>query len=99
VDGEDKVAITFDPLHVLFFIKHDFMPMNAMCDRGQMSERGICDRSKAVFEHFGLPFDAEPPVPDSSVAPRTAPGHPKVGRNDPCPCGSGKKYKKCHGKG
>ncbi|MER2236841.1 MAG: SEC-C metal-binding domain-containing protein, partial [Psychrobacillus sp.] len=20
-----------------------------------------------------------------------------VGRNDPCPCGSGKKYKKCHG--
>ncbi len=24
--------------------------------------------------------------------------HPKVGRNDPCPCGSGKKYKQCHGK-
>ena len=24
--------------------------------------------------------------------------HPKVGRNDPCPCGSGKKYKKCCGK-
>ncbi len=24
-------------------------------------------------------------------------GQPKVGRNDPCPCGSGKKYKKCHG--
>jgi preprotein translocase subunit SecA len=24
-------------------------------------------------------------------------GVPKVGRNDPCPCGSGKKYKKCHG--
>ena len=23
---------------------------------------------------------------------------PKVGRNDPCPCGSGKKYKNCHGK-
>lgn len=25
------------------------------------------------------------------------PQPPKVGRNDPCPCGSGKKYKKCHG--
>lgn len=25
--------------------------------------------------------------------------HPKVGRNDPCPCGSGKKYKQCCGKG
>ena len=24
---------------------------------------------------------------------------PRVGRNDPCPCGSGKKYKHCHGKG
>ena len=26
-------------------------------------------------------------------------GVPEVGRNDPCPCGSGKKYKKCHGAG
>lgn len=24
---------------------------------------------------------------------------PRVGRNDPCPCGSGKKFKNCHGKG
>jgi preprotein translocase subunit SecA len=23
----------------------------------------------------------------------------KIGRNDPCPCGSGKKYKNCHGAG
>ena len=23
---------------------------------------------------------------------------PRVGRNDPCPCGSGKKYKQCHGR-
>ena len=31
--------------------------------------------------------------------PPTAPEAPagKPGRNDPCPCGSGKKYKKCHG--
>jgi preprotein translocase subunit SecA len=27
------------------------------------------------------------------------PGVDKVGRNEPCPCGSGKKYKKCHGNG
>ena len=35
------------------------------------------------------------------VAPKPAPARrsePKVGRNDPCPCGSGKKFKKCHGK-
>jgi preprotein translocase subunit SecA len=33
-----------------------------------------------------------------AAAPRTAPVRtgPRVGRNDPCPCGSGKKYKRCH---
>ena len=37
-----------------------------------------------------------PPTP----APLTAAAvNRKVGRNDPCPCGSGKKYKKCHGSG
>lgn len=30
---------------------------------------------------------------------RAAQGQRKIGRNDPCPCGSGKKYKKCHGAG
>jgi preprotein translocase subunit SecA len=36
---------------------------------------------------------------DEPVA-KAQPAHagPKVGRNDPCPCGSGKKYKQCHGK-
>jgi len=32
------------------------------------------------------------PAPGASAA------VPRVGRNDPCPCGSGKKYKQCHGK-
>jgi len=36
-----------------------------------------------------------------SLGPRVAPVRkaPEPGRNDPCPCGSGKKYKKCHGAG
>ena len=34
--------------------------------------------------------------PPAEAAPAAA-AMPKVGRNDPCPCGSGKKYKKCHG--
>ena len=32
------------------------------------------------------------------VASASANGMPRVGRNEPCPCGSGKKYKQCHGK-
>jgi preprotein translocase subunit SecA len=38
---------------------------------------------------------------DVAVLEKTSPfvrGAQKVGRNDPCPCGSGKKYKHCHGK-
>jgi preprotein translocase subunit SecA len=36
------------------------------------------------------------PQPRVSVQPVRREG-PKVGRNDPCPCGSGQKFKKCHG--
>jgi len=35
---------------------------------------------------------------DPSSAMPDGSGVPKVGRNDPCPCGSGKKYKSCHGR-
>ena len=55
-------------------------------------------------------FD-ETAASDAEAAPAAAPAQvagdhpgtvrnllPKVGRNDPCPCGSGKKYKQCHGK-
>ena len=38
-----------------------------------------------------------PPRPAQPQQPFRRPGG-KVGRNDPCPCGSGKKYKQCHGK-
>ena len=34
----------------------------------------------------------------SKEKPKPARTGPKVGRNDPCPCGSGKKYKQCCGK-
>ncbi len=34
----------------------------------------------------------------SAVVEEKQPTVPKVGRNEPCPCGSGKKYKRCHGK-
>ena len=34
---------------------------------------------------------------DVAVAPPPVRSEPKIGRNEPCPCGSGKKYKHCHG--
>lgn len=39
-------------------------------------------------------WDPAPPLIPVTTVVRD---EPKVGRNDPCPCGSGKKYKKCHG--
>jgi preprotein translocase subunit SecA len=36
---------------------------------------------------------------DGSTSAQPASAGQKVGRNDPCPCGSGRKYKKCHGAG
>ncbi|VAW80713.1 Protein translocase subunit SecA [hydrothermal vent metagenome] len=41
--------------------------------------------------------DAEPVEGDEEHAPFVRDGR-KVGRNEPCPCGSGKKFKQCHGK-
>ena len=47
---------------------------------------------RVVMSHGDDPIAARP---GSSAAKREA---DKVGRNDPCPCGSGRKYKRCHGK-
>jgi SEC-C motif domain protein len=45
-----------------------------------------------------LRVDGEWRYDDSEVNPKPPPVRvEKIGRNDPCPCGSGKKYKKCHG--
>jgi preprotein translocase subunit SecA len=41
--------------------------------------------------------DAPPPSRGGNLAGPATAGNGKIGRNDPCPCGSGKKYKLCHG--
>jgi preprotein translocase subunit SecA len=47
------------------------------------------ERQQKEMQYQTGPAQAEAPKPVRAGA--------KVGRNDPCPCGSGKKYKKCHG--
>ncbi len=57
-------------------------------DQAKQIERRQQQQQKDLQFQAG-PAQAEPPKPVRAAA--------KVGRNDPCPCGSGKKYKKCHG--
>lgn len=60
---------------------------------GRMDE---AEKLKAARESLRKQYVTADREPILSTPYRRA--EPKVGRNDPCPCGSGKKYKKCHGK-
>jgi preprotein translocase subunit SecA len=63
---------------------------NAAQIEGALQTTGASDEAAALRE--GVPHAARKPQ-------QKTPAHAeKIGRNDPCPCGSGKKYKKCHGK-
>lgn len=46
---------------------------------------------------FHQPAFSLPPIPLGAIREPVRREEAKVGRNDPCPCGSGRKYKKCHG--
>jgi len=54
----------------------------------KLKQMGIVDYSNLTREQREAKIE---PVRDSKV-------NPKIRRNDPCPCGSGKKYKNCCGK-
>jgi len=61
VDGKDEVAITYVPLEIVGFLKRDLVPMNEICDRADLFEHLVYERTKRVFEYFGLAFDAPSP--------------------------------------
>ncbi|BDB25541.1 protein translocase subunit SecA [Cupriavidus sp. TA19] len=69
-------------------------------------EEGLSHLENVQYKHDEFAEGREPveeaPSPRTGAAMAAAElalaGMPKVGRNDPCPCGSGKKFKQCHGK-
>jgi preprotein translocase subunit SecA len=91
--------------------EEDQIPALAQKER-QLVERGAENKSDedeldgAQTQNSGKNAAARKPRPTARAAAGNADAkvepvrrdRPKVGRNDPCPCGSGKKYKKCHGR-
>jgi preprotein translocase subunit SecA len=61
----------------------------------------VSAQQKEIIEERGRAESSEPPQrktpPSRRATPQILKRNVKVGRNDPCPCGSGKKYKQCHG--
>ena len=60
--------------------------------------------TKQLYDHFQMRRSTPPanlhqgaPWADPLAVTMSRPASPRIGRNDPCPCGSGKKYKKCCG--
>ena len=53
--------------------------------------------ASSIPEFDGLPKELPEDVQQEAQQGTYVREHPKVGRNEPCPCGSGLKYKKCHG--
>jgi len=71
------------------------MPTAPAADSGPSPMMGMPPgMPPGMMQEGGPPMMGEP-AKVATVIRETA----KVGRNDPCPCGSGKKYKKCHGVG
>ncbi|MGB3119003.1 MAG: preprotein translocase subunit SecA [Verrucomicrobiales bacterium] len=67
--------------------------------RPDLNDDGFDDEAAAQRRAVpaGMAVSSSPEGPQLNLPIRRE--MPKVGRNDPCPCGSGKKYKSCHGKG
>jgi preprotein translocase subunit SecA len=63
-------------------------------NKAQIDARGQNYAADEEDYYTETPAATPPPVKKAPVQ-----VGPKIGRNDPCPCGSGKKYKACHGRG
>ena len=55
-DGNSEVKVEFDVKELLAFLSRDFAPMYHICDRAEMFEDRIEQRTKAIFEYFRLPY-------------------------------------------
>jgi len=65
---------------------------------GESAEEALADLCQGVIPPSELPLSKPSAAPKPSPGASSGTAQRKVGRNEPCPCGSGKKYKHCHGR-
>jgi preprotein translocase subunit SecA len=58
---------------------------------------GTLDDQPSAYGGEGYGVEEEAAIEPAVVQQRRVDEHEQIGRNDPCWCGSGKKFKKCHG--
>ena len=80
-------------LDVLSFLMRAFVPLRDASEEPRRAVQPRTDMSRMQARHNELSTNGE------QKANTPVKVEKKVGRNDPCPCGSGLKYKNCHGKG
>ncbi|MBF0424044.1 MAG: DUF1186 domain-containing protein [Magnetococcales bacterium] len=90
-----------DPSIMNFFDFYDNLKSNIEMDGEKTASSlrgpipfGSVDDLYTPEQRYASPIIASPSRSGHRNIPKLSP-HPSVGRNDPCPCGSGKKYKKC----
>ncbi len=92
---------------VVKFLSHVQIQRQDEAEQIERQRREAAEREKLAFQHAQASGMAASPAAGGEGAGEQAPpavpqtftrDQPKVGRNEPCPCGSGKKYKACHGK-
>ena len=79
-------------LDVLTFLLRSFVPLSDANDAPRRAVQARTDMSRMQAQHSDLVTNGE----QKSNTPVKV--EKKIGRNDPCPCGSGKKYKQCCGR-
>ena len=65
---------------------------------GESADEALADLRKGIIPPSEPPAPTVPAASKPSKGASSDTGQRKVGRNEPCPCGSGKKYKQCHGR-
>jgi preprotein translocase subunit SecA len=89
-------------LEVVKFLSHVQIQRRDEAELIEQQRREAAARERMAFQHAAASAMAEaeggnPGEPEAAAPPQPfTRDQPKVGRNEPCPCGSGKKYKQCH---